>query len=507
MALRMGGAAAGGLVQVLLRQCAPSTLPARHAAAAASAAASTTAAAAAPQRGLATAAPDAAPVGVPRARILDGRAVAAEWEFQLGAEVVDLTRQIGRPPGLAVVQVGERPDSCLYVSRKQEAAARAGIDCSVHRLPQDVSQEVLCARVAALCADPRVDGVLVQLPLPPHLDEESVMGSGALDPRKDVDGFHPLNMGRMLMRGRARAFVPATPLGVMELLARSGLDVAGRSAVVLGDSNVVGTPLSCLLRDRGAAAVTVCHRVSLTEWFEDQDQVQRRRAHAMACLPQLPGLQRPRPSAGADAPPPPPPPPPDRAAAALADARRAAAVLGSCQFESAHLPDITRTADFLIVAVGHPGLVRADWVKPGAVVVDVGINVVPAPPCCADGAAAAPGAAAGAELAAREASLGRSPRYQTSATYVAAPRDSSSSGGGGGGGGAGGEPQGGFGGFGALAVAPGYQVVGDVAADEVAAVASALTPVPGGVGPMTISALLSNTIQAARYGAGLQPFW
>jgi hypothetical protein len=319
----------------------------------------------------------------------------------------------------------------------------------------------------------------------------------------------------------------------------------------------VGTPLSCLLRDRGAAAVTVCHRVSLTEWFEDQDQVgravgggwqgkrrskgqvwdgsdlmcsidalpsakatpyfmrphpasaakvQRRRAQAMACLPQLPGpdiLLRPEPQQQQQ---PGQGPQQQRQPAPQSDeARRAAAVLGSCQFESHHLPDITRTADFLIVAVGHPGLVRADWVKPGAVVVDVGINVVPAAPlpgtppaCCEHGdtqhAAAAAAEAAGAGAAGAPASsgsgsggdaaggYGSSPRYQTSSSFAGASDPAWLAGG-------------------------AYHVVGDVEFEGVSRVASAVTPVPGGVGPMTIAALLSNTIKAAKYSAGLQPWW
>jgi hypothetical protein len=225
-------------------------------------------------------------------------------------------------------------------------------------------------------------------------------------------------------------------------------------------------------------------------------QVQRRRAEAMACLPQLPGpdiflrpeqqqrqqqqqqqqqqRQQQQPS-GAPQP------------SALDEARRAATVLGSCQFESHHLPDITRTADFLIVAVGHPGLVRADWVKPGAVVVDVGINVVPAPPlpatppeCCARGDAQQAQHAAPRE----GGGYGSSPRYQTSSSFAPAPAPGP-----------------------AWLAAGAYHVVGDVAFEEVSRVASAVTPVPGGVGPMTIAALLSNTIQAARYSAGLLPWW
>eukprot|EP00879_Flechtneria_rotunda_P021753 GHRR01022937.1.p1 GENE.GHRR01022937.1~~GHRR01022937.1.p1 ORF type:complete len:385 (+),score=137.70 GHRR01022937.1:206-1360(+) len=195
-----------------------------------------------------------------RADVLDGRAVAAAWSEELQQQVPAIKKQLGRSPGLAVVLVGNRPDSVLYVSRKQEACARIGINCRILRLPETVGQAALQEAIRQLTADLTVDGVLIQLPLPRHLDEESVMES--LDPRKDVDGFHPLSMGRMLMRGRARRFVPATPLGVVELLSRSAVNLAGKTAVVLGDSNIVGTPLAALLRDEGAALVTTCHRVS-----------------------------------------------------------------------------------------------------------------------------------------------------------------------------------------------------------------------------------------------------
>jgi hypothetical protein len=229
-------------------------------------------------------------------------------------------------------------------------------------------------------------------------------------------------------------------------------------------------------------------------------QVQRRRAHAMACLPQLPGPGGLAPTssststAAAAAPPPTQQQHQKLQPAELSDIRRAAAVLSSSQFESHHLPDITRTADFLIVAVGHPGLVRGDWVKPGAVVIDVGINVVPAPPPAGgEERQGHDGEEGRGQGQGQQDAYGTSPRYQTSSSYSgAAP---------------GGPPGGGAATAGDGGGYIGYQVVGDVAFDEVAAVASAITPVPGGVGPMTIAALLSNTIQAARYSAGLAPWW
>ncbi|WIA32772.1 hypothetical protein OEZ86_005956 [Tetradesmus obliquus] len=322
----------------------------------------------------------------------------------------------------------------LYVTKKEEACLRIGVNCRIIRLPESVSQSQLQQAVADVAADAAVDGVLVQLPLPRHLDEEAVMG--ALDPRKDVDGFHPLNMGRMLMRGRARRFVPATPLGVVELLSRSGVSLAGKTAVVLGDSNIVGTPLAALLRDEGAALVTICHRPSIHDWFEERSACRSQRAQADVCLPRLPG----------------PGPGPAAASAAAAGSAGASTPSSSTQqgavpgsgsegggFQASQLPAICRTADVLVVAVGSPELVRGAWVKPGAVVVDVGINVVAAEEEPAAAAAAAAAAAGG----------------------------------------------------------------GDVSHDEVAGVASVLTPVPGGVGPMTIAAVLHNTLQAARYKAGL----
>ncbi|EFJ44877.1 hypothetical protein VOLCADRAFT_44449, partial [Volvox carteri f. nagariensis] len=291
------------------------------------------------------------------ATVLDGRTVAAAWEKELLPDVQHLTELLGRPPGLGVVLVGSRPDSMLYVTKKQEACQKAGMQTFVHHLPESVTQSQLEAAVSLACSDCRVDGVLIQLPLPRHLSEEAVME--VLDPRKDVDGFHPLNMGRMLMRGRGVRLVPATPLGCVELLRRSGVEVQGKTCVVLGDSNIVGTPLAAMLRDKGAAAVTICHRRSYRE---------------RGSVTQV-----------------------DTAAAAAAAA----------------------------------ALVRGDWVRPGAVVIDVGINVV-----------------------------------------STLPRTRSS--------------------------APAASVVGDVAFDEVSQVAGAITPVPGGVGPMTIAAVLHNTLKAAK---------
>ncbi|KAG2497947.1 hypothetical protein HYH03_004209 [Edaphochlamys debaryana] len=480
--------------------------------------------------------------GATRAIVLDGRAVAAAWERELVADVRRLTELLGRPPGLGVVLVGSRPDSMLYVNKKQEACQKAGMNTYVHHLPESVSQAQLEAALAHACADQRVDGVLIQLPLPRHLSEEAVME--VLDPRKDVDGFHPLNMGRMLMRGRGVRLVPATPLGCIELLRRSGVDVQGKNCVVLGDSNIVGTPLAAMLRDRGAAAVTICHRRSYREWFEDQEQVQRKRAAAAVCLPHLPGPSPPPPLA------PPPPRGADDAGAAYDAAVAAAAARAAAydSFQSYQLPDLTRSADILVVAVGHPELVRRDWVRPGAVVIDVGINVIStvprrtsgnngsngpngsynrngqrAPPQPSGGTAqSSPASVAVGEDACcgdadddnRSTTISRGTAVTSAdggdagmassiaaATAAAVQEDCNDAGGGGGSGGGSDLCH--------VVAAPynrnvTFQVVGDVAFDEVSQVAGAITTVPGGVGPMTIAAVLHNTIKAARYRAGLE---
>lgn len=281
---------------------------------------------------------------------------------------------------MAVVLVGEAVDSLLYVRRKRDACVAAGICFHLVHLSGQASQAEVLQALQRCARDDAIHGVLVQLPLPPHLDEEAVLE--AVEVEKDVDGFHPLNVGRLCMRGRTPLAVPCTPKGLLETLRRAHIPVAGCSAVVLGNSNTVGTPLSMLLRNCGAATVTVCHAAH----GADRDALQR-------------------------------------------------------------LADVARTADVLVAAVGRPEMVRAHWIKPGATVLDVGINAVPAlpsearqPPPCAE----APGE--------RVAALGEQR----------------------------------------------FRIVGDVAYAEVARVAGAITPVPGGVGPMTIAALLDNVMQAWR---------
>ncbi len=286
------------------------------------------------------------------ATIIDGKAIAERIRAQI-AEEVEARVEAGFPrPGLATVLVGDNPASQIYVRMKHKACEQVGIRSFGRVLPATASQEEVEAVVEELNADPAVHGILVQLPLPPGLDEERVLGRIRLE--KDVDGFHPLNIGRLAQKGREPLFVPCTPAGIMVLLEEAGVALEGARAVVLGRSNIVGMPVALLLLRRNAT-VTVCHS------------------------------------------------------------------------RTRDLPAVVREADVLIAAVGRPEMVRGDWVKPGAVVIDVGVNRVEDP-----------------------------------------------------------------------TAKKGYRLVGDVAFDEVKEVAGALTPVPGGVGPMTIAMLLKNTLRAAK---------
>ncbi|NBC37541.1 bifunctional methylenetetrahydrofolate dehydrogenase/methenyltetrahydrofolate cyclohydrolase FolD [Novosphingobium sp. FSY-8] len=284
--------------------------------------------------------------------ILRGDLIAQRIEGEVRDRIVQLQQQHDCHPALAVVLVGEDPASAIYVGRKKRAAARVGIRSIEHRLPADTAESDLMALIAALNADPAVHGILVQLPLPQQISSDRVLG--AISPDKDVDGFHPVNVGR-LSTGTG-GLVPCTPLGCMILLDQVFDDLKGMKAVVIGKSNIVGKPVALLLLER-ECTVTVTH------------------------------------------------------------------------IHTRGLPDIARTADIIVVAAGVPGLVRGDWVKPGAVVIDVGINRV----VDADGA---------------------------------------------------------------------KRVVGDACADEMDH-ARVITPVPGGVGPMTIACLLSNTVRAAEMALGL----
>ena len=281
------------------------------------------------------------------AQIIDGKAIAAELRALVAAEVQRLAREHRLEPGLAVVLVGENPASAVYVRNKSKQTLEAGMRSFDHRLPETVSETDLLALVGKLNADPAVHGILVQLPLPRQIDSQKVLN--AVDPAKDVDGFHPMNAGR-LSTGLP-ALTPCTPLGCVMLAKSVHRSLEGLNAVIVGRSNIVGKPLIQLLLNENAT-VTVAHS------------------------------------------------------------------------KTRDLPEVCRRADILFAAVGRPEMVRGDWVKPGATVIDVGINRITGP----DGK---------------------------------------------------------------------NRIVGDVAFTEAAEVAGAITPVPGGVGPMTIACLLVNTVRAA----------
>ena len=289
------------------------------------------------------------------AKLIDGVQLSKVLREELTQEVARFRQETGITPGLAVVLVGHDPASEVYVRMKRKAAERAGLHSRQILLPESTSEDELLGVIAGLNADPRIHGILVQLPVPGHIDTRAVLL--AIDPAKDVDGFHPINAGR-LATGDTTVLPPCTPAGVVELLLYYGYDPAGKHVVVLGRSTIVGRPLALLLLRNGRggnATVTVAHSHS-------QD-----------------------------------------------------------------LARITRQADIIVAAVGRPEMVRKDMVKPGAVVIDVGTSRV---------------------------------------ASASSPK--------------------------------GYRLVGDVAFDEVSEVAEAISPVPGGVGPMTITMLLRNTLEAAR---------
>ncbi|MFN2285837.1 MAG: bifunctional methylenetetrahydrofolate dehydrogenase/methenyltetrahydrofolate cyclohydrolase FolD [Anaerolineae bacterium] len=237
------------------------------------------------------------------AQLIDGKAIAQAIQDELTQEVATLKKK-GIVPGLATLLVGENPASQTYVKMKNRRCAKVGIHSVAPTLPGDATQEEVEALVRELNADPTINGILVQLPLPDHLDEEAVLNIVSLD--KDVDGFHPVNIGKLAMKGREPSFAPCTPVGVIELLDRTGIEIEGKEAVVLGRSNIVGLPVSMLLLKRNAT-VTICHS------------------------------------------------------------------------RTVDLPTVTRRADILVVAVGRVEMVKGDWVKPGAVVIDVGTHRVDDP--------------------------------------------------------------------------------------------------------------------------------
>eukprot|EP00239_Pterosperma_sp_CCMP1384_P010989 CAMPEP_0197862506 /NCGR_PEP_ID=MMETSP1438-20131217/39328_1 /TAXON_ID=1461541 /ORGANISM="Pterosperma sp., Strain CCMP1384" /LENGTH=386 /DNA_ID=CAMNT_0043480087 /DNA_START=463 /DNA_END=1623 /DNA_ORIENTATION=- len=378
--------------------------------------------------------------------------MASEWLEETRREVEDLMQNHSCAPTFSVVLVGERPDSVIYVERKQEAATSIGIKFSCQQLPGDSTQSEVEEAVRRACNDDSVHGVLVQLPLPPHIDEAAVLDS--LDPRKDVDGCHPYNMGKTMMRGHTSQFVPCTPLGCIKLLEKSNVKIEGAHCVVLGDSNIVGLPLAALLRDKGAAEVTMCHQMGL------------------------------------------------RVKENLAD-----------------LTAITRSADILIAAVGVPSLVKQHWVQQGAVVLDVGINRINSTESSSATDSATSAAASldstrppsipqpstspitpcrsttrSSQLPAgtwNTSSTNESPRMQESRSVYTKSADASARTW------ADRKPE-------QYNTTNGHQdmgeirVIGDVDFQEVAQVASVITPVPGGVGPMTIASLMSNIVLAAR---------
>ncbi|MDD7417532.1 MAG: bifunctional methylenetetrahydrofolate dehydrogenase/methenyltetrahydrofolate cyclohydrolase FolD [Treponemataceae bacterium] len=284
------------------------------------------------------------------AQIIDGKAIAAEVRGEVAAKVAELKSK-GITPCLAVILIGENPASVSYVTGKRKALAEVGMEDRSLTLPESTSEEELLKIIAELNADKSVHGILVQLPLPRHINEDKVIM--AIAPEKDVDGFHPVNVGNMMI-GRP-GFLPCTPHGIIVLLEKMGIETSGKHAVVIGRSNIVGKPVSILLaRKETNCTVTICHT------------------------------------------------------------------------GTKNMAEITRQADILVVASGHPHTLKGDMVKQGAVVIDVGVNRIP---------------------------------------------DASKK--------------------------SGFRLIGDADFDDLQDVASFITPVPGGVGPMTIAMLIANTLQSA----------
>ena len=286
------------------------------------------------------------------AAIIDGKAIAEKVRQEVRQAVARMQEDHGYTPGLATVLVGENPASATYVRSKRKTCEELGIRSIGHELPADATQQQVEKLVAELSANPNVNGILVQLPLPKHLDEEAVLNTISIE--KDVDGFHPVNIGRLAMKGRDPLFIPCTPYGCIVLLEESGIPLRGADAVVVGRSNIVGLPVAMLLQKRDAT-VTICHS------------------------------------------------------------------------RTRNLADRIRQADIVIAAIGQMEMITGDMIKPGAAVIDVGINQKPDP---------------------------------------TAKR--------------------------------GYRLVGDVDFESAKEVAGAITPVPGGVGPMTIAMLMKNTLRAAE---------
>jgi 5,10-methylene-tetrahydrofolate dehydrogenase/methenyl tetrahydrofolate cyclohydrolase len=348
------------------------------------------------------------------AQLIDGKAIAAQIYEEIQAKVAELKEKHNITPGLATVLVGENPASQAYVRSKQKTCTKCGFHSVGEHLPIDTSQEEIEALVKRLNQDPAIHGILVQLPLPKHIDEEKVLS--AINLEKDVDGFHPINIGRLSMKGRKPLFVPCTPAGSIELLVRSGVEIEGKEAVILGRSNIVGLPVSMLLLHRNAT-ITICHS------------------------------------------------------------------------RTKDLPGTCRRADILIAAVGRPEMVKGDWVKPGAAVIDVGINRVwvehPADKeytCAATGETFISHRKDESEKGGRRKMGEYCPDDDKAYLKGHVPENL---------------------GCETIALYRKYKLVGDVDFDEVNEVAGYLTPVPGGVGPMTIAMLMWNTLAGAKHAAGL----
>ena len=291
------------------------------------------------------------------AYIIDGKAIADKVRQKVAEEAAQLKATRGIQPGLATVLVGDNPASATYVRSKQKACEELGMHSVGHHLPADATQEQVEGLVRSLGCDPAVHGILVQLPLPSQINEEAVLNTVPID--KDVDGFHPINIGRLAMKNRKPLFVPCTPAGCMVLLEESDVNFKGANAVVVGRSNIVGMPVALLLVHRDAT-VTIVHS------------------------------------------------------------------------RTRNLPDVVRGADIVIAAIGKARFITGDMIKPGAAVIDVGINSIPDP-----------------------------------------------------------------------TKKSGQRLVGDVDFDSAKEVAGCITPVPGGVGPMTIAMLMRNTLEAAKHAAGV----
>ena len=297
------------------------------------------------------------------AQLIDGKAIAQKVRDEVKEKVARRIADGKSQPGLATVLVGERIDSATYVRMKQKACEELGMASFHHPLPADISQEDLEKLIKELNADPKVNGILVQLPLPDHLDEERILQLISLE--KDVDGFSPINLGRLAQKGREPLFVPCTPYGCIYLLKEAGVEISGANAVVLGRSNIVGMPAALLLVKENAT-VTVVHS------------------------------------------------------------------------RTKDIPSVLRDADIVIAAIGRAEMVRGDWIKPGAAIIDVGINGIPLLDENGD---------------------------QLISEKTGKPRQ---------------------------------KLVGDVNFEEAKEVAGFITPVPGGVGPMTIAMLMTNTLRAAE---------